>query len=114
MGLSSVFPVFHGLCMYGFKALDQQMGIRWVMMEGFLYVVGAVIYAARVPERWAPRKYDLLGASHQIFHFFVVAAAMSHLVGLVKVFFFFFHSFTHTLSPFGRDRICDQYDIIVS
>lgn len=87
--------------------MDERMGMRWVIMEGLLYIAGAGIYAARVPERFAPGRFDLLGASHQVFHCLVVAAAGSHLVGLVKVrslffsFSFFFpplHSFLFYLS----------------
>lgn len=70
-------------------------------MEGLLYIAGAGIYAARVPERFAPGRFDLLGASHQVFHCLVVAAAGSHLVGLVKVrSLFFFSLFFFSPSPF--------------
>jgi len=107
MGLSSVLPVLHGVLIYGGRGMDERMGMRWVIMEGLLYIAGAGIYAARVPERFAPGRFDLLGASHQVFHCLVVAAAGSHLVGLVKVrslffsFSFFFpplHSFLFYLS----------------
>lgn len=62
------------------------MGLNWMLLEGALYISGAAIYAARIPEKWSPGKYDLYGSSHQIFHFLVVAAAGTHLVGLVKAF----------------------------
>ncbi|KAL7268933.1 hypothetical protein RUND412_008421 [Rhizina undulata] len=86
MGLSAILPVFHGLEVFGVEALQARMGLNWVLLQGSLYVLGAGIYAARMPERWTPGKYDLYGSSHQIFHFLVVAAACSHLVGLVKAF----------------------------
>ena len=41
---------------------------------------------ARIPEKYNPGKYDLIGSSHQIFHVFVVLAAISHLTGLLKAF----------------------------
>lgn len=62
------------------------MGLRWMLLQGALYVIGAMIYAGRVPERWAPGRFDLVGASHQVFHCFVVAAAVSHMYGLVVAF----------------------------
>ena len=40
----------------------------------------------RWPERQYPGKVDLVGSSHQIFHVFVVLAAMSHLRGLLVAF----------------------------
>jgi predicted membrane channel-forming protein YqfA (hemolysin III family) len=31
---------------------------------GAVYIAGALIYVFRIPERWAERKFDLLGSSH--------------------------------------------------
>ncbi|RKU47543.1 hypothetical protein DL546_006186 [Coniochaeta pulveracea] len=86
LGLSGVVPILHGLSHYGFHQLDKQMGLRWVMLQGALYIFGAFLYAARFPERTAPGKFDIWGSSHQIFHIFVLLAAASHLVGMAKAF----------------------------
>lgn len=40
--------------------------------------------AERIPERLWPGRFDILGASHQIFHFCVVAAALCHYKGLLE------------------------------
>ncbi|EOO00930.1 putative mpr-like gpcr protein [Phaeoacremonium minimum UCRPA7] len=40
-----VVPVFHGLKMRGFQNLDEQMGLRWVLLQGALYIFGAFLYA---------------------------------------------------------------------
>lgn len=86
MGLSAVFPVFHGIRLYGVSHMREAAGLDWVVLQGALYICGAAIYAARVPEKWSPGKYDIWGSSHQIFHVLVVLAAASHLVGLLKAF----------------------------
>lgn len=86
MGGSAVVPVIHGLKLYGRAELNGRMGLGWILLEGALYISGAAIYAARIPEKWNPGRYDLYGSSHQIFHFLVVAAAGTHLVGLVRSF----------------------------
>jgi len=39
---------------------------------GYVYISGAIMYAIRAPEKCFPRKFDLCGASHQIFHFAVI------------------------------------------
>ena len=88
MGLSAVFPVLHALRLYGLQHLRQSIGLDWVLLQGILYILGAAIYAARYPERTNPGKYDIWGSSHQIFHCLVVAAAVAHLVGLIKAFDF--------------------------
>jgi adiponectin receptor len=86
MGLSAVFPMFHGIRLYGLVHMREAASLDWVVAQGALYILGAAIYAARVPEKWAPGKYDIVGSSHQIFHVLVVMAATTHLVGLVKAF----------------------------
>ncbi|EME88842.1 uncharacterized protein MYCFIDRAFT_35624 [Pseudocercospora fijiensis CIRAD86] len=86
MGLSAVFPVLHGLSIHGWAEVEQRIALSWLITQGLLYIIGAMIYAARVPERWKPGAFDILGSSHQIFHVLVVAAAAVHLKGLLKAF----------------------------
>ncbi|KAF2464757.1 HlyIII-domain-containing protein [Lindgomyces ingoldianus] len=86
MGLSAVFPVLHALRLYGLEQCRKSIGLDWVVLQGSLYILGAGIYAARFPERVNPGAFDIWGSSHQIFHFLVVLAAASHLVGLIKSF----------------------------
>ncbi|EXJ60984.1 hypothetical protein A1O7_05137 [Cladophialophora yegresii CBS 114405] len=86
MGISAVFPVFDGWSTFGFEDMEKQMGLRWLILQGALYILGAGLYAARVPEAWQPGKFDTLGSSHQIFHILIVLAALSHLQGLLKAF----------------------------
>ncbi|KAK2841580.1 hypothetical protein FQN49_006119 [Arthroderma sp. PD_2] len=86
LGLSAIFPVTHGVIAFGFNQARQQIGLDWLITQGALYIIGASIYAARVPECLHPGKYDIIGHSHQIFHVLVVLAAGSHLIGLLKAF----------------------------
>ena len=41
-----------------------------------LYILGPAVYASGWPERKRPGTFDLLGASHQIMHISVLAAAL--------------------------------------
>jgi adiponectin receptor len=86
MGLSAAFPVLHGVQIFGYDRMRYQIGLNWVLFQGFLYILGAGIYAARVPERLMPGKFDIVGSSHQIFHVLVICAAVAHLTGLLKAF----------------------------
>ena len=83
LGLSGAIPVVHGLVGYG---VYERIGMPWVLLEAVLYIAGAGIYAARVPEKWAPGRFDMVGASHQVFHVAVVLAALSHFKGMVQMF----------------------------
>ncbi|KAF2457764.1 adipor-like receptor [Lineolata rhizophorae] len=86
MGLSAIVPVLHGLSLFGPAELARRIALPWLVLQGALYILGAAVYAARVPERLSPGRFDVVGSSHQIFHVLVVAAAGAHLVGLVKAF----------------------------
>lgn len=71
-----------------------------MFLEGMSYGAGAAIYAVseqrdievltddiiqfRIPERWRPGRFDIWGASHQIFHVCAVLGAALHYRGLVK------------------------------
>lgn len=86
LGSSAVFPVCHGIVASGLGQMQKQIGLSWVLLQGFLYILGAVIYAMRVPEKIWPGRFDILGSSHQIFHVLVVLAAVSHFTGLLRAF----------------------------
>ncbi|KAK3352795.1 hemolysin-III related-domain-containing protein [Lasiosphaeria hispida] len=88
LGLSGVVPIFHGMSLYSYSQLNSMMGLNWIVLEGFLYIFGAFLYAACWPERQFPGTVDIFGSSHQIFHVCVVLAAASHLYGITTAFDF--------------------------
>ena len=55
-------------------------------LMGGSYIVGVLIYVSRIPERFRPGKFDLLGNSHNIWHLFVVAAALWHYLGSIDAY----------------------------
>ncbi len=48
LGLSAVFPVLHGIVIYGHEQMKVSIGLYWAVLQGFLYILGAAIYAVRV------------------------------------------------------------------
>lgn len=88
LGLSALFPVSHLSYKMGFQTLRHTMGLDWLLLSGTLYVVGALLYALRIPERFAPGRFDYVGASHQIFHVFILVAAFAHYVSLRQAYTF--------------------------
>ncbi|KAL7945348.1 putative mPR-likeG-protein-coupled receptor [Trichoderma barbatum] len=85
-GLSSIVFVAHGLLIHGWEIQRAHMSLNWMAWMAMSNLVGAVTYAARVPERWVPYKFDIFGASHQILHVAVMTAAIIHFCGLLKAF----------------------------
>jgi len=45
MGVSAVFPVLDGLKTFGLHAMEKQIGLSWLVLQGVLYIVGAALYA---------------------------------------------------------------------
>lgn len=77
MGFYSLIPAVHGLWIH-WRDPIALAATGYEAVVGILYAVGAGFYVSRVPERWKPGCFDIAGHSHQIFHVFVVAAALMH------------------------------------
>lgn len=85
LGGSLFAPVLHGSFKYGLTALDDMMGLKSFFGLALINFSGAAIYAARIPERWYPGTFDLLGQSHNWMHVLVFTGALVRLSGLLAV-----------------------------
>lgn len=45
LGLFAVVPVLHGLNMHGLDDMQGRIGLSWLVLQGFLYILGAGLYA---------------------------------------------------------------------
>lgn len=81
------------------------MALDWVIAGGALYVVGACLYMARIPERFSPGTFDYIGASHQIFHILILLAAFSHYVCIRRA-----YTFWHTAETIDGRAVCDALE----
>ncbi|RWR82532.1 heptahelical transmembrane protein 1 [Cinnamomum micranthum f. kanehirae] len=77
MGLSGFVPGIHALFL-NWGEPKYSIVLAYEVAMGLAYITGALIYVNRVPEKWKPGSFDLVGHSHQIFHVFVVAGALVH------------------------------------
>ncbi|KAL6756368.1 hemolysin-III related-domain-containing protein [Haematococcus lacustris] len=77
LGLMGVIPVLHQLALNS-HVWHVRAAVALIAIMGCTYLSGAGIYAARIPERWFPGKFDILLHSHQIFHLAVVLGAYVH------------------------------------
>lgn len=85
LGASLFLPVIHGALSYGPAGLEEMMGLWSFFGLGVINFSGAAVYAARIPERWFPAKFDLVGQSHNWMHVLVLAGALVRLRGLLQV-----------------------------
>ncbi|KLU90902.1 hypothetical protein MAPG_09427 [Magnaporthiopsis poae ATCC 64411] len=83
-GMSAFAPIVHGATIFPYRQLDRQTGLSYYYVEGLLVLLGAWHFGSRFPECWKPGRFDIFGASHQIFHVLVAASAAVHLCGLLS------------------------------
>ncbi|KAG7128122.1 hypothetical protein HYQ45_012157 [Verticillium longisporum] len=43
-----------------------------------VYLVGAIVYASQIPERWWPGCFDYIGGSHNLWHLAVLGGILFH------------------------------------
>ena len=59
--------------------------LNWYL-GGISYIIGAIFYILRFPEKKFPGKFDYFGASHQIFHCLVFFGALFHFMGSLEAY----------------------------
>ncbi|CAH8550300.1 unnamed protein product [Schistosoma rodhaini] len=84
-GLSGVVPCVHYILIEDLQERAHYSALGWLILMAALYISGATIYALRIPERLYPGKFDIWFQSHQIFHVFVVLAALVHLNAIMEI-----------------------------
>ncbi|CAI4228098.1 unnamed protein product [Auanema sp. JU1783] len=85
MGLSGAIPTAHYIYTDGVRSLFEDNAFHWLLLMAFLYLLGALLYATRTPERFFPGKCDIWFQSHQLFHTCVVIAAFVHYYGISEM-----------------------------
>jgi adiponectin receptor len=51
-----------------------------------VYLLGAIVYASQVPERWFPGAFDYIGGSHNLWHIAVLGGILFHYVAMQEFF----------------------------
>ena len=49
MGLSAIFPIIHGTAIFGWDEMERRIGGIQLVSQGALYILGAGLYAVRLP-----------------------------------------------------------------
>ena len=86
-GLCTGIPVLH-MAFFGDKIKGYTSGLKLInwYLGGISYVVGALLYILRYPEKKFPGKFDYIGASHQLFHILVFFGAFFHFFGSIDAY----------------------------
>lgn len=91
--LCELIPLFHWIYLY-YPLLTW----FWYAPAGMFggYFIGGIFWHYRIPEVFAPGKFDLIGHSHQIWHIFIVIASFCWWYGL------------HDLTKYWNDNACNN------
>ncbi|KAJ6789853.1 hypothetical protein PWT90_11157 [Aphanocladium album] len=86
LSTSALIPLLHGSHLYGLEYMGKYSGMNWYLLELAIYGAGTALYALRIPERFAPGRFDIWCSSHQIFHVAILCAMYIHTFGLMQAF----------------------------
>lgn len=67
MGGSGAIPLIHYWIITGFYEAIEIGGIPWFCVSGLVYLIGAVLYATRTPERFFPGRCDIAVSTQPFF-----------------------------------------------
>ena len=59
LGLSGLIPAVHFILTVGSHKAFNVGALGWLILMAVLYIMGAVLYACRIPERLFPGKFDI-------------------------------------------------------
>lgn len=91
LGISNLIPLTH-LYVLSFEASAENDNMPFniafigILLMGGLYLFGLLIYVAKFPEKFYPRRFDIWLNSHTIWHLFVLAAAVVHLFNVIYMY----------------------------
>ncbi|KAJ8121077.1 hypothetical protein ONZ43_g2382 [Nemania bipapillata] len=89
---------FIGLAATGFMPILQIIftrGLSWayefyldsnLVKSLSVYVLGACVYASKVPERWFPGAFDFFGNAHNLWHMAVLGGIIYHYIAMLQFF----------------------------
>lgn len=60
-----------------FLRLELTEGMIWHLIELISFVLSGLIYVGKIPERFSPGSFDLIGQSHHLFHLTIFLMAYS-------------------------------------
>lgn len=87
-GICTGIPFLH-IILFGdsLKGYNNNARFCFWFLGGIIYIIGAVLYLIRFPEKLYPGKFDIFGSSHQLLHISVLIAVYCHYIGSLDAYF---------------------------
>lgn len=73
-----IVAIIHKVMMFSDRHPNAMVTTVYELLVEVFYIIGVVIYVVRIPKRWMPRMFYLVGNSHQLFHLMAIAGACMH------------------------------------
>lgn len=87
-GICSGIPIIHFFIGgKNIKGYNNDIRFFYWYLGGITYVIGAVLYLIRLPEKYFPGKFDIFGSSHQLLHIAVLIALIFHYFGALDAYY---------------------------
>ncbi|KAK5637496.1 hypothetical protein RRF57_013211 [Xylaria bambusicola] len=86
LGATGFMPVFQIIFTRG-SAWAYEFYLDSNLVKSLLvYVLGACVYASKVPERWFPGVFDFVGNAHNLWHMAVLGGIIYHYIAMLQFF----------------------------
>ncbi|KAI0394019.1 HlyIII-domain-containing protein [Xylariaceae sp. FL0594] len=86
LAATGAMPIFQILMTRG-AAWAYEFYIDSNLLKSLLvYVLGAVVYASKIPERWFPGAFDFFGNAHNLWHLAVLGGIIYHYTAMLQFF----------------------------
>ncbi|KAI8632168.1 HlyIII-domain-containing protein [Xylariaceae sp. FL1651] len=86
LGATGFMPIFQIVLTRGPAWAYQFYTDSNLMKSLLVYVLGACVYASKVPERWFPGAFDFFGNAHNLWHLAVLGGIIYHYIAMLQFF----------------------------
>lgn len=85
-GISTVIPIIHLILTPNSPGMIPEQSFKLYLIGGLSYIIGALIYMGRLPEKACPGRFCIWGSSHQIWHCLVVTGIVFHYFDSINMY----------------------------
>lgn len=85
LAMSGACPLVHSMLVMPYTSSINSV-LCGLLLMAVLYLTGVVFYVVRFPEAWFPSHFDCFFSSHQIWHYFVLLAALVHFCNCTSMY----------------------------